>query len=342
MWPQCLNKGKSFEMDVLVPPTESVCPSDIDELALLLNQYHTHQTAQHESLISSLSQQPSAWSFTQGLIIGQLSVIILLIAFIRFFIFTESAPLQATPVNSKISKHLEDDQPTELESILEKTYYDVTNHPPESLDWFNVLIAQIISQARFEALANDNIKLSLTQALNNEQIHQFCDQIKINEINIGNDFPIFSNCRVRNREGRLEAKIDVDVADTFTLGLETNLIINQPRIMSACLPVKLSISLVRFSSCLTVSLITDHSEKEDGKNGGSIALMFSFSPDFRLEFKIKSLLGSKAKLENIPRIGNLIENVLRKWFIDRCIEPKFQVIKLPSLVPRKKNTREDI
>lgn len=70
--------------------------------------------------------------------------------------------------------------------------------------------------------------------------------------------------------------------------------------------------------------------------------MFSFSPDFRLEFETKSLIGSRAKLENIPRISSILENIIRKWFIERCIEPRFQLIKLPSMWPRKKNTRESV
>lgn len=355
-----LEQLQSTPTNTIIPPTESI---DVKGPTVT---------------ISTVSLGVStAWTFTQGLIIGQISVILLLCAFIKFFVFTEASPIQAPPIKINIKPN-DDSQPSSssslnisaatmsktvskgraefkdsndiesdddiLKQILEKTYYDVNKHQAESLDWFNVLIAQIISQGRFEALVNDNIQNSLNDALNQPQILQYCDRLNITEVNIGNDYPIFSNCRVKNNDGRLEAKIDVDVADTFTLGIETNLLINQPRFMSACLPIKLKVSLVRFSSCLTVSLVTTNKEDEEvdekrPKKGNSIGLMFAFSPDFRLEFDIKSLIGSKAKLENIPRISSLIENVLRKWFIDRCIEPRFQLIKLPSLWPRKKNTR---
>ncbi|TID14152.1 hypothetical protein CANINC_004798 [Pichia inconspicua] len=369
------------------------------------------------------SPSSSAWVFTQGLVIGQLSVIILIVAFIRFFVFTEAVPTQARPILSKrtviktknkeglelsslpLSRITTDanaetmddlNHQTEIDralgaensnlnfnktlnSILEKTYYDVKTHKPESLDWFNVLVAQIISQARLEALNDGNIYESLNKALNSPPVLQYFDAIKITEINIGDDYPIFSNCRVKNNDGRLEAKIDVDVSDTITIGVETNLLVNQPKFMSASLPIKLSISIVRFSACLSVSLIStddngddddnddvaenDQSNNDNGnlnydftnrgakpekatkegngkKSRQAIALMFSFSPDFRLEFEIKSLIGSKAKLENIPRISSILENIIRKWFIERCIEPRFQLIKLPSMWPRSKNTRE--
>lgn len=379
----------------------------------------------------------SAWTFTQGLIIGQVSVIILIVAFIKFFVFTEATPTQATKIPTKKDRsviktsksdeidlsrlkatpltrlnaennnnnnipnntpsvddgtklkdnltHLKEvnkalnagkvnlDFDSTLNSILEKTYYDVKTHKPESLDWFNVLVGQIIAQARLEALIDGNIYESLNKALNSPPVLQYFDAIKITEINIGDDYPIFSNCRVQNNEGRLEAKIDVDVSDTITLAVNTNLLINQPKFMSASLPINLAISVVRFSACLSVSLIAtddDDFNVEDNEHGNannnvnkkkkaqnidnnnhnttdnskghSIALMFSFSPDFRLEFDIKSLIGSRAKLENIPRISSILENVIRKWFIERCIEPRFQLIQLPSLWPRKKTTRENV
>ncbi|ESW99874.1 hypothetical protein KL918_001189 [Ogataea parapolymorpha] len=286
----------------------------------------------------------STWTFTQGLILGQLSVIVLFVMFIRFFIFSESAP--TVPGNSKkvnvpvlnAPNAAQENEDSTIDTILEKTYYDVRSHQPESLDWFNVLVAQLISQFRNEALNNNNIHRSLNEVFGSSIIPDFLDKIVITEISIGNDFPIFSNCRIKNTDGRLEAKIDVDVADTLTLGVETKLLINQPKPLAASLPVKLSVSIVRFSGCLTVSLISSAEESDATDN--SVGLMFSFSPDFRLEFDIKSLIGSRTKLENIPRISSIIENTLRNWFIERCIEPRFQFIKLPSLWPRKKTTRQ--
>ncbi|PTB71408.1 hypothetical protein M440DRAFT_1434560, partial [Trichoderma longibrachiatum ATCC 18648] len=118
-------------------------------------------------------------SFTQGLIVGQLSVVLILAAFIKFFIFGEApspdvaASLRATerrsrtlahkqsllrlrspsqrvggggqPLNRKKSTVLRSPPTLTIGSILSKTYYNVDSHQPESLDWFNVLIAQTIA-----------------------------------------------------------------------------------------------------------------------------------------------------------------------------------------------------
>lgn len=284
--------------------------------------------------------------------------------FLKFFVFSESTSSSSTGKLKKkdaagviVNRQKkedggasnDDEDSLKLGVILEKTYYDVDNHNPESLDWFNVLVAQTISQFRTEALLSDNIYHSLNEFLLKLALPDFLDKIELTEIDIGDDFPIFSNCRIKHGAdgtGRLEAKIDVDLSDTLTLGIDTRLLLNHPRPFTAALPVQLSVSLVRFSGCLSVSLANtvDTTMANTGKldDQGGTALIFSFSPDYRLEFSVKSLIGSRAKLQDVPKISELIESKLRSWFTDRCIEPKFQVIKLPSMWPRSKNTREPL
>ena len=41
----------------------------------------------------------------------------------------------------------------------------------------------------------------------------------------------------------------------------------------------------------------------------------------------------------MPKITQLVESRLHTWFDERCVEPRFQQIVLPSLWPRKKTTR---
>ncbi|QPG75198.1 hypothetical protein FOA43_002548 [Brettanomyces nanus] len=323
--------------------------------------------------------------FTQGFMLGQLSVIVIITIFIRFFVFAEAAPAnpgkkhrvpKITGLGSRIQQSKQEangeNEENVVHSILEKTYYSVDTHSAESLDWFNVLLAQFIMQIRREALSNDKIYHSLDRAFNRSSLADYTDKINITEVNIGDDFPIFSNCRIRNTDGRLQAKIDVDVSDTLTIAAETSFLINTPKPMTASLPVRISVSIVRFSGCLTVSLVSISPPSKDSKDPAKMteeekihdmisrvhdindsdpkgvpsgdtktALMFSFAPDFRLEFEIKSLIGSKAKLEDMPRVGSIVENILRKWFIDRCIDPKFQTMKIPSVWSAKEPEKQE-
>jgi len=68
-------------------------------------------------------------------------------------------------------------------------------------------------------------------------------------------------------------------------------------------------------------------------------LTFSFLPDYRLELSTHSLLGSRSRLQDVPKISQLVEARLHDWFDERCVEPRFQQVVLPSLWPRRKNTR---
>lgn len=345
-------------MDVKVQdndnPTTVVIQEGAQATLITLDEYLNKALPLHLQKQLLQTQSSSSWSFTQGLLVGQLSVIVVIIFFLKFFVFSETKAnsdslkdSKKNPIVKKIDASSTNDLEQRMEainSILEKTYYNVETHSPESLDWFNVLIAQTISQFRTEALSSDNIVHSLNDALTKAPLPDFLDKIKITEIDIGDDYPILSNCRIRKNPqnlSNLQAMIDVDLADTLTLGIETNLLLNSPKPLTAILPVQLSVSIVRFSGCLTVSLITvgENSDVESLEGKGT-ALMFNFAPDFRLEFNVKSLIGSRSKLENVPKIGSIIETRLKSWFIERCVEPRSQVVRLPSMWPRSKNVRQ--
>ncbi|KJZ73354.1 Maintenance of mitochondrial morphology protein 1 [Hirsutella minnesotensis 3608] len=325
-------------------------------------------------------------SFTQGLIVGQLSVVLILAAFIKFFIFGDppssdtSASLRATErrartlahkqsllslrsssqrhgqaLNRKKSSVLRNQPALTIGSILSKTYYNVDGHQPESLDWFNVLVAQTIAQFRSDAQHDDAILDSLTKALNGTSRPDFIDDIRVTELSLGDDFPIFSNCRIipvdedglalgngikfdaasAARDGtRLQARMDVDLSDMLTLAVETKLLLNYPKKLSAVLPVALSVSVVRFSGTLSISFIPSNPSQSS-----PTMMTFSFLDDYRLDFSIRSLLGSRSRLQDVPKIAQLVEARLHRWFDERAVEPRFQQIALPSLWPRKRNTR---
>lgn len=263
---------------------------------------------------------------------------------------------QQPTLNRKKSSILRPSPPTlTIGSILDKTYYKVDSHQPESLDWFNVLVAQTIAQFRSDAQHDDAILTSLTKALNGASRPDFVDEIRVTELSLGEDFPIFSNCRIipvdedglsfqsgkafdaskATREGaRLQARMDVDLSDMITLAVETKLLLNYPKRLSAVLPVALAVSVVRFSGTLSISFVPSNpSENTPTK------MTFTFLDDYRLDFSIRSLMGSRSRLQDVPKIAQLVESRLHRWFDERCVEPRFQEIALPSMWPRKKNTR---
>ncbi|GFP60423.1 maintenance of mitochondrial morphology protein 1 [Trichoderma asperellum] len=316
----------------------------------------------------------------------QLSVVLILAVFIKFFIFGDApspdvaASLRATErrsrtlahkqsllrlrspsqrhgqsLNRKKSTVLRNPPTLTIGSILSKTYYNVDSHQPESLDWFNVLIAQTIAQFRSDAQHDDAILNSLTKTLNGTSRPDFVDEIRVTELSLGEEFPILSNCRIipvdedgislgshvkfdpatAARDGtRLQARMDVDLSDMLTMAVETKLLLNYPKKLSAVLPVALSVSVVRFSGTLSISFLPSNPSQST-----PTMMAFNFLDDYRLDFSIRSLLGSRSRLQDVPKIAQLIESRLHRWFDERAVEPRFQQIALPSLWPRKKNTR---
>ncbi|KAL8807242.1 MAG: hypothetical protein Q9200_004739 [Gallowayella weberi] len=332
----------------------------------------------------------SSLSFTEGFFLGQLSIVILIGAFIKFFIFGEVPSPETTAstralarqnranghkrsfsINSSSSLPSKFDvrqsssnvlrHPPRLTTpiILAKTYYNVNAHQPESLDWFNVLIAQTIAQFRTDAHQDEAILTSLTNVLNGPQKPDFLSSIKVTEISLGEDFPILSNCRVHPVDdgstepdaARLQAHMDVDLSDLITFGIETKIILNWPRPLTAVLPVALAVSIVRFSGTLSISFLPSASHSTPSTQAANsnppqqplsttpTSLAFSFLPDYRLDLNVRSLVGSRSRLQDIPKIAQMVENRLHAWIDERCVEPRVQQVVLPSLWPRKQNTR---
>lgn len=338
--------------------------------------------------ITHPTNNPPSLSFTSFLL-GQLSVVILIGAFIKFFIFGEPPSPETTASaralarrdrhtghhrsasftsssstphklnNKRSASHVLRPPPRlTTATILKKTYYNVDSHQPESLDWFNVLIAQTIAQFRTDAHDDDAILTSLTNVLNGAQKPDFLSSIKVTEISLGEEFPILSNCRVHpvdsdedaanGYEGpRLQARMDVDLSDFITLGLETKIILNYPKPLTAVLPVALAVSAVRFSGTLSISFLPSHSTPSSRPSTAPqqppsttpTTLAFSFLPDYRLDLSVRSLVGSRSRLQDIPKIAQLVESRLHAWIDERCVEPRVQQVVLPSLWPRKRNTR---
>lgn len=198
------------------------------------------------------------------------------------------------------------------------------------------------------------ILASLEAAMNNpDKRPSFIDQIKITEISMGEEFPIFSNVRVIAMEddatsgpsgtgGRLQALMDVDLSDdNLTLAIETALILNYPKPFSAVLPVALAVSVVRFSGTLSISFVpaTQDDPAASDKHGSTTSkpktnLAFSFLPDYRLDLSVRSLIGSRTRLQDVPKIAQLVEARAQAWFEERVVEPRVQVVPLPGIWPR--------
>ncbi|OLL22273.1 Maintenance of mitochondrial morphology protein 1 [Neolecta irregularis DAH-3] len=287
--------------------------------------------------------QTPRWTFTQGLLAGQLTVILMVCLFLKFFIFGNPTPdhltrsLSPTQLRKKKSSILRNPPALNISSLLHKVDYNISTHSAESLDWLNVLIAQAVSQFREDARSKDAILATLDEILNGPMKSGYVGQMRVTEVNLGEEFPTMRNCRICGCEGDSErlkqrAQMDIELSDQITLGIETKLLLNYPRLEFAVLPVALEISILKFRGTLSISFI---SSTETISSSNESTFIFNFAKDFQLELSVRSLVGARSRFQDIPKLTQLVENQLRSWFLLRCVEPYFQQIILPSFWPTK-------
>jgi len=128
--------------------------------------------------------------------------------------------------------------------------------------------------------------------------------------------------------------MDVELTDVVTLGIETTIHLHYPKPSFAVLPVSLSVSLINFSASLSISfvprpplLLTTPSSPT------TTALTFTFAPDFSFDLSVRSLVGARSRLQDIPKIAQLVESRVRLWFVERCVQPRYQRVVLPNFWP---------
>ncbi|CAO3679215.1 unnamed protein product [Rhizopus microsporus] len=299
-------------------------------------------------LAQSACSKSSTLSFVKGFILGQLSVIIVMILVLRY-LFTEDVKrvkkryIPSRPSSNTVPSVASAAAALPNDHVTLKTYYNVIHHPPESTDWLNVLLAQVILQYRQDANINNRLSRSLDRVLNGGVLPSFVGPIHVTELNLGQEFPIFSRARIRPSDevGSMRAEIDFEYNDQVTLGIETQLILNWPRQAFAVLPVSLVLSVARFSGTLTIELMNPPETTTKPKIPIERYIAISSYSDFILDLQVQSLIGSKTKLEDIPKLTDLIQTKLRNMYIDKLVYPQFLKVKVPNMWKQEEEEEEE-
>lgn len=125
---------------------------------------------------------------------------------------------------------------------------------------------------------------------------------------------------------RQRIELDVDLSDHISLSLATRLLVNFPRPRFATLPIALSLSLSRFSGTLSLTLPPPGPGPQ-----AHPSLHLSLHPDFTLELATRSLLGARAKLQDIPKVEQLLGARIRGWITDKVVWPGRVEVALPGV-----------
>lgn len=100
---------------------------------------------------------------------------------------------------------------TDASTLLETLAYDLSSHAPESLDWLNILLGQLIGSYRSLAASHSGggARTLLEEALNRSTLAAEADGqeqaqgmigldfIEVDEVELGEAFPVLTDARVR-------------------------------------------------------------------------------------------------------------------------------------------------
>ncbi|KAJ3196015.1 ERMES complex subunit mmm1 [Irineochytrium annulatum] len=272
----------------------------------------------------------------QGFIAGQMIICVLLFLLVKVFLLRngEETRIEAKRIRTLWEpKHRAPLRQHAFEShVLSKMQYEVHSHPAETCDWINVVMGQIIARYRSDPAFTSNVITFLDYSLNGPARPGFLGPITITDFSLGEEYPILKTASMRFAEQSSNlvvsprAEIAFEVNDQITLGIDTQVLINWPKELTASLPVSLNISVVKFSGTIAMEFVA-HPESSE------TYLAVSILQDFVLDFEVRSLLGHRTKVKDLPKLTSLITSKLRSILTESVVWPNFQRVHLTSSTP---------
>ncbi|KAG9128464.1 ERMES complex subunit mmm1 [Ceratobasidium sp. 392] len=270
-------------------------------------------------------------TFTQGLVIGQLSIFLLLVVIIRY-LFLDSAA--RPPIHTPAP--LPHVRPPVQEKLLAES--DWKTGDAETAEWFNLLIQMVAQTYREElkgnlqgAAGNEAARIRIENWANKTLQSDILENIVIHSVSLGESAPRIAEARLipdLHDPNGFVADCNLSYIDNVSISLSTSVLFNQPFPFFARLPVSLTLSLSFFSANVSI--------KPPSPTAIAPAVTLTLAPHFHLELNTTSLLGSRAKLADVPKIHQMIEERIRRAIADRATW-KFM---LPGLSAR--TAKEDL
>lgn len=267
-------------------------------------------------------------TFTQGLVVGQLSILLLLGVIIRH-LFLDSAKNQPvhTPAPLPVRTALHE---TEKDKIVAEG--DWRTGDAETAEWFNLLLQLVAQTYREELKSNlpgaagdEAARVKIERWANATLQSEMMDNIVIHSVDLGTSAPRITEARLvpdLNDPNGFVAECNLSYIDSVSVSISTSVLFNYPMPLFARLPVSLTLSLSLFSANVTI--------KPPSPTAIAPSVTLTLSPHFHLELRTTSLLGSRAKLADVPKIHQMLEERIKRAIADRATW-KFM---LPGLAAR--------
>ncbi|KAI0079606.1 maintenance of mitochondrial morphology protein 1 [Panus rudis PR-1116 ss-1] len=262
-------------------------------------------------------------TFTQGLILGQFSILCLLILVLKYLFFDSvSGESHAFSSYQPRAVPSADDMSGKFESDGRHVSHVGEADDLDGTDWLNIVLQEVLQAYRTKLRDHtpgpqgDEIVRQRVEAFANSlRPSTFLAPIHVHSVDLGISAPRLRNARRaatdgNSRESTLE--FDVDYVDTVAVSFSTSMLFNYPFASFARLPVSLTISLSLFSAAVQLSPPDPHAEYPT-----LTITLPSPQTEFVLDLKTTSLMGSRAKLADVPKLHELITHQIRRVIMEK-------------------------
>ena len=311
---------------------------------------------------------PANSSFGQGFVVGQLVLLVVLVFVFRYF-YVADVPESLERQRQQLIERTAAQQkslaarsrtklppappypPNSLHDVLARTNYSPGVHPPESLEWLSVIAAQTIANYRAAVVASAApapgdasaplpsqqtpekaaLKGALARALNaavTGRTFNVLDHITVTDVAVGTQFPRFGNARIHPDETGTCARLyaDFDYVDQVSIGIDTRLLMNFAQLRFGTLALAMTLRVERLAGTIAIEV---GPQRVPGAHAQEVRV--SVAPDFVLDAHLSSIIGSKDKLQDVPKIEELLITRMRMFVAQRLVWPHYWSIPLPRI-----------
>ncbi|RKO91483.1 hypothetical protein BDK51DRAFT_7267, partial [Blyttiomyces helicus] len=244
--------------------------------------------------------------------------------------------------------------------VISRTSYNPLLRAPEPCDWLTVFVAQAFTTYRGDEGFVTRVSAILDNALNGGKKPGFMGPISVTELSFGEEFPILRDacmrispdngnmvrvtsggCHIVPGRGLLEssctpipsprhkrAEIAFDFSDQIMVGVETQVLVNWPKPYMAALPVSLTVSVVKFSGTLALEFTRDPHDSRPRP-----PLLLSILTPYEMNLEVRSLLGHRTRVKDLPKLATMVSTRLRQAFADQFVYPRAWRVHLPMTGP---------
>ncbi|KAI0724451.1 maintenance of mitochondrial morphology protein 1 [Cerioporus squamosus] len=261
-------------------------------------------------------------TFTQGLILGQASILFLLFLVLKYLFFDTDPgrPYRKASYPPKVESGSREEDLTAAR--VDFSNLDTRRDGEESSEWLNVFLQQVLEAYRVKLRngltgpeGDEIARQRVEEFANKMRPAGLLDYIKVHSVDMGSSAPRLSRARVRRELSKgSDPEIDYDMSymDSISISISTSVLFNYPFPSFARLPVSLTISLSLFASSVRLTPPRPHAPHP--------TITFTLPAphsDFTLDIKTTSLMGSRAKLEDVPKVHELIQHQIRRVIMEK-------------------------